>query len=114
MSDLQTNTFAVRIQPPATESFKLEVRECNSIFWAPSCISMPSAPWQVSGQMLVAELHQLLTEHEVTCHRTCFSLRLGGVPLDGQAKLRSVQGVQDGAAIKVEEGNCLNHSLLLV
>lgn len=58
---------------------------------------------QVSGQMLVGELQQVLMEHEVTCHRTCFSLRLGGVPLDGHTKLCSIQ---DGAVIKVEEGNC--------
>lgn len=57
--------------------------------------------------MLVAEVHQLLMEHENTCHRTCFSLRLGGVPLDSHAKMSSIQGVQEGAVIKMEEGNCL-------
>lgn len=56
--------------------------------------------------MLVAEVHQLLTGHENTCHRTCFSLRLGGVPLDSHTKMSSIQGVRDGAVIKVEEGNC--------
>uniref|UniRef100_A0A8C4IRR9 Clustered mitochondria protein homolog n=1 Tax=Dicentrarchus labrax TaxID=13489 RepID=A0A8C4IRR9_DICLA len=79
--DLQETGFTVRIQPPGTESFEL----------------------QVSGQLLVAELHQVLMEHEITCHRTCFSLHLGGSPLDGLTELRSIQGIQDGALIKVVE-----------
>lgn len=54
--------------------------------------------------MLVGELYQVLMEHPITCHRTCFSLRLGDVPLDSHTKLCSIQ---DGAVIKVEEGNCL-------
>uniref|UniRef100_H3DFC0 Clustered mitochondria homolog n=1 Tax=Tetraodon nigroviridis TaxID=99883 RepID=H3DFC0_TETNG len=74
----QNSTFNIRIQPPATDSFEL----------------------QVSGQMLVAELYQVLMQHEITCHRTCFSLRLGDVPLDSHTKLCSVQ---DGAVIRVEE-----------
>ncbi|TNM85190.1 hypothetical protein fugu_009368 [Takifugu bimaculatus] len=81
LSDLQNTTFNVRIQPPGTESFEL----------------------QISGQMLVAEVHQLLMEHENTCHRTCFSVRLGGVPLDSHTKISSIQGVQEGAVIKMEE-----------
>jgi len=56
--------------------------------------------------MLVAELHQVLMDHELTCHRTCFSLQLGGATLDKLAELRSVQGIQQGAQIKVVEGNC--------
>uniref|UniRef100_A0A3P8TI59 Clustered mitochondria homolog n=1 Tax=Amphiprion percula TaxID=161767 RepID=A0A3P8TI59_AMPPE len=79
--ELQETGFTVRIQPPATESFEL----------------------QVSGQMLVAELYQVLMDHEVTCHRTCFSLQLGGMALDGLTELRSIQGIQDGALIKVVE-----------
>uniref|UniRef100_A0A671X2B0 Clustered mitochondria protein homolog n=1 Tax=Sparus aurata TaxID=8175 RepID=A0A671X2B0_SPAAU len=79
--DLQETGFTVRIQPPGTESFEL----------------------QVSGQLLVAELHQVLMEHEVTCHRTCFSLQLGGTALDSLTELRSIQGIQDGALIKVVE-----------
>lgn len=50
-------------------------------------------------------MHQLLMEHENTCHRTCFSVRLGGVPLDSHTKISSIQGVQEGAVIKMEEGN---------
>lgn len=65
--------------------------------WTPSLLCE-----QLPGQMLVAELHQVLTEHESTCHRTCFSLRLGDVPLDSHTKLCSIQ---DGAVIRVEEGN---------
>ncbi|KAF1378436.1 hypothetical protein PFLUV_G00190540 [Perca fluviatilis] len=79
--DLQETDFTVRIQPPGTESFEL----------------------QVSGQMLVVELHQVLMEHEITCHRTCFSLQLGGIVLDSLTELRSIQGIQDGVLIKVVE-----------
>ncbi|XP_037604137.1 clustered mitochondria protein homolog [Sebastes umbrosus] len=81
--DLQETDFTVRIQPPGTESFEL----------------------QVSGQMLVAELHQVLMEHEITCHRTCFSLQLGGVALDSLTELSSILGIRDGAPIKVVEGS---------
>ncbi|XP_070773586.1 clustered mitochondria protein homolog [Enoplosus armatus] len=79
--DLQETGFTVRIQPPGTESFEL----------------------QVAGQLLVAELHQVLMEHEITCHRTCFSLQLGGTALDNLTELSSIQGIQDGALIKVVE-----------
>ncbi|XP_040908418.1 clustered mitochondria protein homolog isoform X2 [Toxotes jaculatrix] len=79
--DLQETGFTVRIQPPGTESFEL----------------------QVSGQMLVAELHQVLMDHEITCHRTCFSLQLGSTTLDSLTELRSIQGIQEGAVIKLVE-----------
>nr|XP_020491286.1 clustered mitochondria protein homolog [Labrus bergylta]XP_020491287.1 clustered mitochondria protein homolog [Labrus bergylta] len=79
--DLQETGFLVRIQPPGTESFEL----------------------QISGQMLVAELHQVLMDHEITCHRTCFSLQLGASVLDRQTQLCSIQGIQEGALIKVVE-----------
>ncbi|XP_034538961.1 clustered mitochondria protein homolog [Notolabrus celidotus] len=79
--DLQETGFPVRIQPPGTESFEL----------------------QVSGQMLVAELHQVLMDHETTCHRTCFSLQQGGSVLDSLTLLRSIQEIQEGALIKVVE-----------
>ncbi|XP_078122335.1 clustered mitochondria protein homolog [Sander vitreus] len=79
--DLQETDFTVRIQPPGTESFEL----------------------QVSGQMLVVELQQVLMEHEITCQRTCFSLHLGGIVLDSLTELRSIQGIQDGVLIKVVE-----------
>uniref|UniRef100_A0A673BTG2 Clustered mitochondria (cluA/CLU1) homolog b n=1 Tax=Sphaeramia orbicularis TaxID=375764 RepID=A0A673BTG2_9TELE len=81
--ELQETGFSVRIQPPGVDSFEL----------------------QVSGQMLVAELHQVLMDHEITCHRTCFSLQLGGSVLDSLTELRCVQGLQDGAVIKVVEGS---------
>ncbi|KAG7224622.1 hypothetical protein INR49_011375 [Caranx melampygus] len=79
--DLQETSFIVRIQPPGSESFEL----------------------QVSGQMLVAELRQVLMDHEVTCHRTCFSLQLGGITLDSLTELRSIQGIQDQALLKLVE-----------
>ncbi|KAE8287357.1 Clustered mitochondria protein-like protein [Larimichthys crocea] len=79
--DLQETGFTVRIQSPGAESFEL----------------------QVSGQLLVAELHQVLMEHKITCHRTCFSLQLGGTALDSLTELCSIDGIQDGALIKVVE-----------
>ncbi|KAM3601450.1 uncharacterized protein V6R79_013123 [Siganus canaliculatus] len=79
--DLQEISFTIKIQPPGTESFEL----------------------QVSGQLLVAELHQVLMEHELTCHRTCFSLQLGGATMDSLTDLCSIPGIQDGALIKVVE-----------
>lgn len=60
---------------------------------------------QVSGHLLVVELQRVLMEHELTCHRTCFSLQLGGNTLDGLTKLRDVQGLQVGASLKVVEGS---------
>ncbi|KAM6907215.1 clustered mitochondria protein homolog [Xenentodon cancila] len=79
--DLHKSAFTVRIQPPGIESFEL----------------------QVSGQMLVAELQQVLMDHELTCHCTCFFLQLGGATLDSLAELNSIQGIQDGVLIKVVE-----------
>ncbi|CAL8280497.1 unnamed protein product [Arctogadus glacialis] len=73
--------FTVRIQAPATETFEL----------------------QVSGQMLVTELHQVLMDHEMTCLRTCFSLQLGGAVLDALTELRLVPGLGEGALVKVVE-----------
>ncbi|CAL8265646.1 unnamed protein product [Merluccius merluccius] len=73
--------FAVRIQAPGMETFEL----------------------QVSGQMLVAELHQVLMDHEMTCQRTCFSLQLGTAALDALTELHLVPGIQEGAIIKVVE-----------
>lgn len=60
----------------------------------------------MSGQLLVAELQRVLMEHELTCHRTCFSLQIGGNTLDGLTKLRDIQSLQDQTSIKVVEGNC--------
>ena len=64
--------------------------------------------------MVVAELHQVLMEHEVTCHLTSFSLQLGGTALDSQSELRSIQGIQDGALFKVVEGNCLIFEIIFL
>lgn len=55
--------------------------------------------------MLVLELQQVLMDHEVTCHRTCFSLQLEGAVLDSLTELRSIESLQEGALIKVVEGN---------
>lgn len=113
--DLQDTSFTVRIQPPGAEGFELQVGLLISVttvleishlvFLLCFFFSAPSLYSQVSGQLLVAELHRVLMEHELTCHRTCFSLQLDGTTLDGLTKLCAVQSIQDGAAIKVVEGN---------
>uniref|UniRef100_A0A3P8VJT2 Clustered mitochondria homolog n=1 Tax=Cynoglossus semilaevis TaxID=244447 RepID=A0A3P8VJT2_CYNSE len=54
---------------------------------------------QVSGQTLVSELHQRLMDHQVTCHRTCFSLHFGPIRIDGRTELGSVPGMKDGGAL---------------
>ncbi|KAM9332839.1 clustered mitochondria protein homolog [Pholidichthys leucotaenia] len=79
--DVQERNFTVTIQSPGAESFEI----------------------QVSGQMLVAELQQVLMDHETTCHRTCFSLQLGGMALDSLTELGSNPVIQEGALIKVVE-----------
>ena len=55
--------------------------------------------------MLVLELQQVLLDHELTCHRTCFSLQLEGATLDGLTELRSIPSLLEGALLKVVEGN---------
>ena len=52
---------------------------------------------------LVQEIHQLLMDREETCHRTCFSLQLAGNTLDNFAELKSIEGLSDGAVLKVVE-----------
>jgi len=58
---------------------------------------------QVSSMELVQEIHQLLMDREETCHRTCFSLQLNGNTLDNFAELKSIEGLSDGAVLKVVE-----------
>ncbi|XP_015229383.1 PREDICTED: clustered mitochondria protein homolog [Cyprinodon variegatus] len=81
VTDLHEDDFTVRIQPPGTDSFEL----------------------QVSGQMMVSELHQVLMDHEITCHRTCFSLQIGQTVLDSLTKLGSIEGIREGVLIRVVE-----------
>ena len=50
---------------------------------------------------LVQEIHQLLMDREETCHRTCFSLQLNSNTLDNFAELKSIEGLADGAILKV-------------
>lgn len=52
---------------------------------------------------LVQEIHQVLMDREETCHRTCFSLQLNGLTLDNFAELKSIEGLVDGADLKVIE-----------
>ncbi|XP_055004235.1 clustered mitochondria protein homolog [Boleophthalmus pectinirostris] len=82
----QEMNFTVKIQPPGADIFRNTGMLTN-----------------VSGQMLVAELHQVLMDHELTCHRTCFSLQLGSAVLDSLSELQSIQGLQEGEVIKVVE-----------
>ena len=60
--------------------------------------------FQVSPQEMVQELHQLLMDREDTCHRTCFSLQFNGTTLDNFSELKTVEGIKEGAEIKVVEG----------
>ena len=59
---------------------------------------------QVSPQEMVQEIHQVMMDREDTCHRTCFSLQLDGNVLDNFAELKSIEGLKEGAVIKVVEG----------
>ncbi len=52
---------------------------------------------------LVQEIHQLLMDREETCHRTCFSLQLNGNTLDNFAELKTIEGLAEGAILKVVE-----------
>ncbi|MEQ2158512.1 hypothetical protein GOODEAATRI_013134 [Goodea atripinnis] len=85
--------------------FYVFLKVLHRAFMCFQSITLPVLHSQVSGQMLVSELHQVLMDHEITCHRTCFSLQLGNTVLDSLTKLRSIQGIQDGALIRVVEGN---------
>ena len=60
--------------------------------------------FQVSPQEMVQELHQLLMDREDTCHRTCFSLQCNGVTLDNFSELKTLEGIKEGAEIRVIEG----------
>lgn len=53
---------------------------------------------------LVQEIHQVLMDREETCHRTCFSLQLDGQSLDNFTELKNVEGLRDGAVLKIVEG----------
>lgn len=53
---------------------------------------------------MVQELHQVLLERDGTCQRTCFSLQLDGQSLDHFTELKNVEGIKDGAVLKVVEG----------
>lgn len=78
---VQDNTFRLKIQVPGVEPFDL----------------------QVTSMELVQEIHQMLMDKEETCHRTCFSLQLDGQSLDKFSELKTYEGCQDGAVIKLVE-----------
>ncbi|VDP95352.1 unnamed protein product [Echinostoma caproni] len=58
---------------------------------------------QVSSFELVQEIHRVLMDREETCSCTCFSLTLNGQTLDMFAELKAVEGLSDGAEIRVVE-----------
>ncbi|XP_069471163.1 clustered mitochondria protein homolog isoform X2 [Ambystoma mexicanum] len=78
---IQDTGFTVKIQTPGIEQFCL----------------------QVSPQEMVQEIHQVLMDREDTCHRTCFSLQLDGNMLDNFSELKSIEGLLEGALLKVVE-----------
>ncbi|XP_078535441.1 clustered mitochondria protein homolog isoform X4 [Lissotriton helveticus] len=78
---IQDTGFTVKIQAPGIELFSL----------------------QVSPQEMVQEIHQVLMDREDTCHRTCFSMQLDGNVLDNFSELKSIEGLQEGALLKVVE-----------
>jgi protein TIF31 len=78
---VQDSSFTVKIQVPGVELFDL----------------------QVTSMELVQEIHQMLMDKEETCHRTCFSLQLDGVPMDKFSELKTYEGCRDGAVIKLVE-----------
>lgn len=78
---IQDNLISITVTPPNAKSFEV----------------------QVSPQEIVQELHHLLIDHETTCQRTCFSLRLDGVKMDNFSELKSIPGLESGCEIKVVE-----------
>uniref|UniRef100_A0A1I8J9G0 Clu domain-containing protein n=1 Tax=Macrostomum lignano TaxID=282301 RepID=A0A1I8J9G0_9PLAT len=73
--------FSVSFVPPSGESFSMHV----------------------SSQELVQEIHQILTDREDCCHRTCFSLSLAGKQLDNFVELKNVPELAEGCSIRIVE-----------
>lgn len=51
----------------------------------------------------VQDLRQVVLDRPESCHRTCFSLQIDGVRLDDFAELHMIEGLKDGAVVKVVE-----------
>ena len=79
---IQESAFTIKIHVPGIEPFDL----------------------QVTSMELVQEIHQMLMDKEETCHRTCFSLQLDGVPLDNFSELKAIEGIKEGSVIKLVDG----------
>ena len=64
--------------------------------------------FQFSLQDNVQDLRQVVLDRPESCYRTCFSLQIDGTRLDDFAELHMIEGLKDGATIKVVEGiaNC--------
>ena len=67
------------------------------------------------------EIYHMLMDREDTCHRTCFSLQLNCQTLDNFTELSAIEGLKDGAVLKVVEGvqftqsiQVLHHSLVVI
>ena len=63
-----------------------------------------SRPLQFSLRDNVQDLRQVVLDRPESCHRTCFSLQIDGVRLDDFAELHMIEGLKDGAIVKVVEG----------
>lgn len=79
---IQDNAFSIKISVSGLDVFDL----------------------QVTSMELVQEINQMLMDKEETCHRTCFSLQLDGVALDNFSELKSIEGLKEGAMIKLVDG----------
>lgn len=60
--------------------------------------------FQFSFQDNVQDLRQVVLDRPESCYRTCFSLQIDGVRLDDFSELHMVEGLKDGATIRVVEG----------
>lgn len=78
---IQDSAFTIKIQVPGLDAFDL----------------------QVTSMELVQEIHQMLMDKEETCHRTCFSLQLDGIPLDNFSELKTFENLKEGSVIKLIE-----------
>ena len=95
--------FTVKIIAPNLEPFDIQVSPQKYSVYTFSKFIRFHIFFQVSSMELVQEIHQLLMDREETCHRTCFSLQLNGNTLDNFAELKSIEGLTDGAVLKVVE-----------
>lgn len=87
----------------------MHIKICLTVCSVFSCTTHLS---QVSSEEIVQEIRNMLMDTEEQCHRTCFALTLDGNSLDAYTELKNIQGMKEGAEIKVVEGKAaqLAHS----